>query len=95
MGLMSLFTFQPELLYPQKGASYASTTDLPLRLPYLGMPLVFHVNTGGLFLEAGPQAGFLVAAKSQAESTSTDVRTALTRSILATCLGWATSSSAA
>jgi hypothetical protein len=72
--LTPLFAFQPELLYSQKGANYANITDRSLRLHYIDVPLAFHVNTGGLFFEAGPQVGFLVAAKSQAGSASVDVK---------------------
>ena len=74
IGLTSLFAFQPELLYSQKGANYDNTTDLSLRLHYIDVPLAFHVNTGGLFFEAGPQVGFLVGAKYQRGSTTTDVK---------------------
>jgi hypothetical protein len=74
IGLTSLFAFQPELLYSQKGGNYNNLTDASLRLHYIDVPLAFHVNTGGLFFEAGPQVGFLVTAKSQAGSVSTDVK---------------------
>lgn len=40
------------------------------------MPLVFHVNTDGFFFEAGPQVGFLLAAKSEIGSTSIDAKQA-------------------
>ncbi|RYE89291.1 MAG: PorT family protein, partial [Cytophagaceae bacterium] len=74
IGLTSLFAFQPELLYSQKGANLGNNTDISLRLHYVDVPLAFHINTGGLFFEAGPQVGFLVAAKSQVGNASTDVR---------------------
>jgi hypothetical protein len=77
IGLTSLFAFQPELLYSQKGGDYRNTTDASLRLHYIDVPLAFHVNSGGLFFEAGPQVGFLIAAKSQGGSTSTDVKPSL------------------
>src|SRR4051812_15287368 len=77
IGLTSLFAFQPELLYSQKGGNYKNVTDASLRLHYIDVPLAFHVNTGGLFFEAGPQVGFLVAAKSQSGSVSTDVKNGL------------------
>lgn len=74
IGLTPLFAFQPELLYSQKGGNYANVTDRSLRLHYIDVPLAFHVNTGGLFFEAGPQVGFLVGAKSQNGSVSVDVK---------------------
>lgn len=74
IGLTPLFAFQPELLYSQKGGNYKNVTDASLRLHYIDVPLAFHVNTGGLFFEAGPQVGFLVSAKAQSGSVSTDVK---------------------
>ena len=74
IGLTSLFAFQPELLYSQKGGNIGNNTDISLRLHYIDVPLAFHVNTGGLFFEAGPQVGFLVGAKSQVGNASTDVK---------------------
>jgi hypothetical protein len=74
IGLTSLFAFQPELLYSQKGGNYKNLNDNSLRLHYIDVPLAFHVNTGGLFFEAGPQVGFLITAKSQSGSVSTDVK---------------------
>jgi hypothetical protein len=74
IGLTSLFAFQPELLYSQKGGNYKNVTDASVRYHYIDVPLAFHMNTGGLFFEAGPQVGFLVSAKSQAGSVSVDVK---------------------
>ena len=74
IGINSLFAFQPELLYSQKGANYSGYSDRSLRLHYIDVPLAFHVNTGGLFFEAGPQVGFLVGANYQSGSASTDVK---------------------
>ncbi|OGX91505.1 hypothetical protein BEN49_04855 [Hymenobacter coccineus] len=72
IGLTRLIAFQPEVLYSQKGAK-TNTVDVKYRLHYVDVPLAFHVNTDGFFFEAGPQVGFLVAAKYQAGSTSTDI----------------------
>ncbi len=77
IGLTKLFAFQPELLYSQKGANYDNVTDVSQRLHYIDVPLAFHVNSGGLFFEAGPQVGFLVGAKYQSGSASTDIKSTL------------------
>ena len=63
--LSRLIAFQPELLYAQKGAKSPTLLgdDVTRRLHYVDVPLSFHVNTNGFFLEAGPQLGFLVAAQ--------------------------------
>ncbi len=74
IGINSLFAFQPELLYSQKGANYSGYSDRSLRLHYIDVPLAFHVNTGGLFFEAGPQVGFLVGAKYQNGSATVDAK---------------------
>jgi hypothetical protein len=71
VGLTRLFAFQPELIYSQKGYKLNNVTDYSQRLHYIDVPLAFHVNTGGLFFEAGPQVGFLVSAKAKNGSAST------------------------
>ena len=74
IGFARLFAFQPEILYSQKGAKAHNISDVGVRLHYVDVPLAFHVNTDGFFFEAGPQVGFLVAAKSEAGSVSVDVK---------------------
>lgn len=74
IGFAKLFAFQPEVIYSQKGAHFANNNDLGLRLHYIDVPLSFHVNTDGFFFEAGPQVGFLVAAKSEIGSVTTDAK---------------------
>ena len=74
IGFAKLFAFQPEVIYSQKGAHFVNNSDSGLRLHYVDVPLSFHVNTDGFFFEAGPQVGFLVAAKSEIGSTSTDAK---------------------
>ena len=71
IGLTNLFAFQPELLYSQEGAK-VSGGDPTTRLNYVDVPLAFHINTDGLFFEAGPQLGFLVTAKDESGSVSVD-----------------------
>ncbi len=72
IGFARLFAFQPELIYSQKGAHFLNNSDAGLRLHYVDVPLAFHVNTDGFFFEAGPQVGFLVAARSENGSASLD-----------------------
>ena len=71
IGLTDLFAFQPEILYSQKGAKFP-TTGVTTRLNYVDVPLAFHVNADGLFFEAGPQVGFLLAANDQSGTVSVD-----------------------
>lgn len=76
IGFARLLAFQPELLYSQKGAKFSGNNDASIRLHYIDVPLAFHVNTDGFFFEAGPQVGFMVAAKSQLGSVSKDIKDA-------------------
>ena len=80
IGIADMVAFQPELLYSQKGARQLRATTNPMerdaieRLDYLDVPLALHVNAKGLFFEAGPQVGFLLAAKSKSGNASSDVK---------------------
>lgn len=76
LGITDMVAFQPELLYSQKGAKQPipNEEDVTRRFHYVDVPLAFHVNADGLFFEAGPQVGFLVAAQSKFRSTSTDIK---------------------
>jgi len=83
IGLTDMVAFQPELLYSQKGAKaqllggdYATT-----RLHYIDVPLVFHLNAGGLFFEAGPQVGFLAKAQSVYGNTTTTLTNTSLRTV--------------
>ena len=62
------FSFQPELMYSGQGYSFNDNT---IALSYLNVPLMgkYYV-TKGLSVEAGPQIGFLLAAKNE----KTDVK---------------------
>ncbi len=71
-----LLSFHPELLYSQKGNKLSANTEyngLPItltgsqRLHYLDLPLLLRLQTNGLFFEAGPQLGYLLGVKQQAE----------------------------
>ena len=75
--LSDKFAFQPELLYSMQGAktessysetdfgyTYIETEETKLKLGYLNLPLMAkYFATDKLYLEAGPQIGFLVSAK--------------------------------
>lgn len=79
------FSFQPELMYSAQGAkeefketytilgtSYTSEESSEIKLDYINIPLMakFYVAEG-FSLEAGPQVGFLISAKSEYEFTET------------------------
>ena len=87
-----MFSIQPELLYSQKGAktedAFLSAGGLPTRttvkakLNYIDVPILAHINAGGLFFELGPQIGFLAAAHITAQgggqSFSQDIKDQIT-----------------
>ncbi len=76
LSISKLFAFQPELLYSQKGGeSLTLLGDYSTRrFHYVDIPLAFHVNTNGFFLEAGPQLGILAAARDTYGNASVDVK---------------------
>ena len=61
--LSGKFSFQPELMYSGQGYSFNNNT---IALSYLNVPLMGkYYLTKGLSVEAGPQLGFLLAAKNE------------------------------
>lgn len=69
-GFNDAFSVQPEVLYSMKGTKeaenyYGKETTIKSTLHYIDVPVLAHINAGGLFFELGPQIGFLVAAKQQ------------------------------
>lgn len=77
------FSFQPELLFSMQGAKneyseseefggdvYSYSEETTVKLNYLNVPLMAkYYATQKFFVEAGPQVGFLVSAKSDYEYT--------------------------
>lgn len=70
------FALQPELVYSVQGAQYTvSGEEVNLNLNYLNVPLLFqYMFDNGFRLQAGPQLGFLVSAKTEINDTDTDVK---------------------
>lgn len=68
---------QPELVYSSQGAKYTSgSTNYKLNLGYINLPVMLqYMFDNGFRLEAGPQLGFLISAKSEANNNnSIDVK---------------------
>ncbi|QNH62768.1 porin family protein [Hymenobacter sediminicola] len=67
-GFSDLLSFQPELLYSQKGFQYEED-DLDLKAKqtyhYVDVPLLLRINADGPFFELGPQVGVLLGQKSK------------------------------
>lgn len=57
------YSVQPELLYAQQGYKLTDGNRVALvqRLHYLQLPVLARANFGGFIVEAGPQAGLLLA----------------------------------
>ena len=76
-----IFSIQPELLYSMKGYKFngidpysAVTYNFKQTLHYIDVPVLARINAGGLFFEAGPQIGYLVAAKSSIDDGTVPTR---------------------
>lgn len=71
-----MLSFQGELLYSTKGAAYHSsnpfyTLDETITPSYLDIPLLLQVKPGGgLFIQGGPQIGFLLGVNSKVTTTT-------------------------
>lgn len=83
------FAVQPEVVYSLQGAKYKVndvTTDL--NLSYINVPVLLqYMFDNGLRLQAGPQLGLLIAAKSKAGNTTTDYKENLKPIDLALSIG--------
>jgi Outer membrane protein beta-barrel domain len=70
------FALQPEVLYSTEGAKYSLLgINHTLKLNYINVPVLLqYMFNNGFRLQAGPQVGFLTAAKSETGNTKTDVK---------------------
>jgi hypothetical protein len=71
------FAFQPEMVFSAQGAKYSDSENgnTSYDLDYINMPVLFqYMFDNGFRLEAGPQVGFLIRAKSKNDNNSTDIK---------------------
>ncbi|MEY8019936.1 porin family protein [Muriicola sp. SD30] len=71
--VLDTFSIQPELLFSQQGADYTESEgfDGSFKFNYLNLPVMGKLYVSdGLFVEAGPQFGYLLSAKDDYESAS-------------------------
>lgn len=70
------FGLQPEVVYSGQGSEYKTGgVDSDLKLGYINVPVLFqYMFDNGFRLQAGPQVGFLVNAKTEVGNTETDVK---------------------
>ena len=74
--LAKQLAFQPEIMYSAQGAKYTvAGTETKLKFGYINIPLLIqYMFDNGFRLQAGPQVGFLVSAKSETNNTDIDVK---------------------
>lgn len=77
--ILGKMAIQPELLFSAQGAKLESkdlTFSITRKMDYLILPImVKYYIKSGLFVEAGPQAGFLISANQDVENRITNVTT--------------------
>ncbi len=56
----NFFSIAPEVLFSQKGAE-SKDDDYKVKLSYIDVPVLAHINAGPLYFEGGPQVSFRVA----------------------------------
>jgi hypothetical protein len=68
------FAIQPEIVFSTQGANYLiANTNTKVNLNYVNFPLLFqYMFDNGFRLQAGPQIGFLINARSRVGTTTTD-----------------------
>ena len=76
ISLPGKFSLQPEVVYSGQGTKMTSPDgDGDIYMGYVNVPVLLKYKTAlGLFIEAGPQAGFLLSAKAKSSGVSTDVK---------------------
>ena len=74
--LAKQLAFQPEIMYSAQGAKYTiAGTETKLKFGYINIPLMIqYMFDNGFRLQAGPQVGFLVNAKSETNNIDVDVK---------------------
>ena len=70
------FAVQPELVYSAQGAKYTfENVETKIKLGYINLPIILqYMFDNGLRLQAGPQLGLLLNAKSETNNVSTDIK---------------------
>lgn len=72
------FAVQPELVYSLQGAKYTNGgVESKLNLGYINIPVLLqYMFDNGFRLQAGPQVGFMLNAKTEIDDVKTDVKDA-------------------
>jgi hypothetical protein len=82
------WAFEPEVYYSSEGAKSKSNSDNKFELGYINVPVLLQYMFGnGFRIEAGPQVGFLINAKSKQGGTSTDVKSDMNSAVFSIPVG--------
>ena len=82
------WAIQPEIYYSSEGAKSKSNNDVKLDLGYINIPvLAQYMFDQGIRIEAGPQVGFAVSAKSKIGSATTDVKSTVNSAVFSIPVG--------
>jgi len=76
ISLPGKFSLQPEVVYSGQGTKMTSPDgNGNINLGYVNVPVLLKYKTAmGFFVEAGPQAGFLLSAKAKSAGVTTDIK---------------------
>lgn len=74
--LAKQLAFQPEIVYSAQGAKFTTAgVQTKIQLGYINVPLLLqYMFDNGFRLQAGPQVGFLVNAKSKSPNSTIDIK---------------------
>jgi Outer membrane protein beta-barrel domain len=77
--LAKQLALQPEIVYSGQGAKYTtSNVETTIKMDYINVPVLLqYMFDNGFRLQAGPQVGFLVNAKSETNNVTTDFKSNL------------------
>lgn len=83
-----MWAIQPELYYSSEGAKSKSNSKVSTDLGYLNIPvLIQYMFDNGFRIEAGPQVGFLMNAKTKVDNNSTDIKDHLKSAVFSIPVG--------
>ena len=70
------FAFQPEIVYSAQGAKLkVDNGTTKINWDYINMPVLFqYMFDNGFRIQAGPQVGFLITAKSKTDNNTTNIQ---------------------
>jgi len=65
------FAIKPEVLYSQKGAE-SEDDNASIKINYIDVPVLAHINAGPIYFEGGPQVGFRIGGETEQSGITND-----------------------